>query len=191
MAGLGTSAALTAGVALLERAIGYTLGSLQLVRDDALDRPTPCADSDLGNLLRHLDTSLLVLAEAVDCGHIEPRSGSAGPQPVAAIRDRAGRLLGAWTARDRPLVRIGATDLPAGIVSGTGALEIAVHGWDVARACGHDRPVPPALAADLLELAELVVVDADRPDRFALPIRLPPAAGPDARLLAFLGRYPR
>jgi uncharacterized protein (TIGR03086 family) len=191
MTGLGTPAALTAGVALLERAIGYTLGSLQLVRDDALNRPTPCADWDLGDLLRHLDTSLLVLTEAVDCGQIEPRSGAAGRQPVAAIRDRACRLLGAWTARDRPLVRIGATDLPAGIVSGTGALEIAVHGWDVARACGHDRPVPPALAADLLELAELVVVDADRPARFAPPIAWPVTAGPADQLLAFLGRYPR
>jgi len=88
-------------------------------------------------------------------------------------------------------MRIGPGDLPAGIVCGTGALEIAVHGWDLARACGHHRPVPPALAADLLEVAELLVVDADRPDRFAPPVAWPAPAGPGERLLAFLGRYPR
>jgi uncharacterized protein (TIGR03086 family) len=202
MTGPGPKAALTGGVALLERAIGYTLGSLQLVREDALGRPTPCRDWDLRSLLRHMDSSLAVLAEAVDCGRIEPEPdrhvgglggkervvGQPMPQPVAVLRDRACRLLGAWAAQDRYVVRIGDTDLPAALVTGTGAIEIAVHGWDVAEACGQRRPVPPALAAELLEIAVLVVTDSDRPDRFGPPIPIPATAAASDRLLAFLGR---
>src|SRR5690349_23901912 len=48
---------------LLERAIGYTLGSLLLVTPAAMTRPTPCADWDLGALLRHMDDSLAALHE--------------------------------------------------------------------------------------------------------------------------------
>lgn len=41
---------------------------------------------------------------------------------------------------------------------------------------------------ELLELAALLVSDADRPDRFGPPRVAPPDALPSARLLAFLGR---
>jgi hypothetical protein len=53
--------------------------------------------------------------------------------------------------------------LPCPIVATTGALEVAVQGWDVARACGHDREIPAGLADQLLELAPLIVTAADRP----------------------------
>ena len=67
---------------------------------------------------------------------------------------------------------------------------MAVHGWDVARACGRDRPVPPSLAEELLDLSPLFVSAADRPGRFAPPVDVPPLAGPGDRLVAFLGRRP-
>jgi len=63
-----------------------------------------------------------------------------------------------------------------------------VHGWDVARACGVDRPLPAALAVELLDLLPLVVGDADRPRRFAEPVDVPLHARPSTRLLAALGR---
>jgi uncharacterized protein (TIGR03086 family) len=80
--------------------------------------------------------------------------------------------------------------MPSTLLACTGALEISVHGWDVARACGHDRPLPVPLAVDLLSVAPLLVDDADRPGRFAGPVDVPPSAGAGDRLLAFLGRQP-
>ena len=71
-----------------------------------------------------------------------------------------------------------------------GALEIAVHGWDVARACGEDRPIPAELAEQLLDLLPVLVTDADRVERFAAPIAVPPSAGPGDQLVARLGRRP-
>jgi hypothetical protein len=72
-----------------------------------------------------------------------------------------------------------------------GAIEIAVHGWDISAACGVSRPVPPALAAVLLPIAPLLITPGTRPGLFADPVRLPGPAGPGDQLVAFLGRQPR
>jgi len=65
-----------------------------------------------------------------------------------------------------------------------------MHGWDVAHACGHPRPIPQHLAEELLLISPLLVTDADRPARFAAPVAVSPHAGPADRLVAFLGRCP-
>ena len=63
-----------------------------------------------------------------------------------------------------------------------------MHGWDVAQACGVDRPLPAALALELLDVVPLVVHDTDRPGRFAARVDVPLHARPSTRLLAALGR---
>jgi uncharacterized protein (TIGR03086 family) len=80
--------------------------------------------------------------------------------------------------------------LPASAMAGAGALEIAVHGWDISRACGRCQPIPRALAGDLLAIAPLLVPSAGRHPLFAAPVSVPPEAGPSDRLAAFLGRTP-
>ena len=75
-------------------------------------------------------------------------------------------------------------------MAAAGAVEVAVHGWDVARACGADRPVPVALAEELLALCAVFVDDGDRPHRFGPEVRIDPHAPAGDRLLALLGRQP-
>ncbi|MGR6923420.1 maleylpyruvate isomerase N-terminal domain-containing protein [[Actinomadura] parvosata] len=70
--------ALTAGVALLERAIDYALGSLRIVTPPALCRPTPCTGWNLQQLLAHLGDSLQTLDEAAT-GHILLAQSAAAP----------------------------------------------------------------------------------------------------------------
>jgi uncharacterized protein (TIGR03086 family) len=196
MPGPRTTAAAIGGLTLLERAINYTLGSLHLVTPDALAHPTPCREWDLRTLLGHLDDSFLALTEAIDGGRVDLDGRADGPDPsadpVASARGRAGRLLGATaTARHLGTISIGDRPLTCGILTSTGAIEVAVHGWDVARACGAAHPIPPSLADELLDLSPLLVTDADRPARFASPVEVPAGAGPADRLVAFLGRSPR
>jgi uncharacterized protein (TIGR03086 family) len=189
------SAALLGGVAVLERAIAYLLGSLALVTPEALDRPTPCEHWDLYDLLDHLDDSLAALHEAVDigcvaCGPSIPRS-VAGAPIILRVRDRAIRLLGAWAnTGGAPSVRIEDEPMTAALVAGAGAIEVAVHGWDVAQACGRPRPIPPELADELLDLSVLLVRGPDRPGRFGRPVAVPANGPPGDRLVAFLGRRP-
>jgi uncharacterized protein (TIGR03086 family) len=175
-------------VGLLERAVAYTLGCLHAVTPDALSRPTPCQEWDLRALLRHLADSFAALREAADDGHVdlEPADKKDPDDPVATARDQARRLLGAWTAQDgRREVSIAGCPVTTEIVARAGALEVAVHGWDVVSACGEIRPIPTALADELYPVALLMVSDADRPARFAAPVE---PASPSDRLLAYLGR---
>jgi uncharacterized protein (TIGR03086 family) len=190
-----SATALTGGVALLERAMGYTLGSLLFVTKEALANPTPCRDWDLRTLLHHMNDSLLTLHDAIAVGHIglDPAADHGDPavDPVAILRNRACRVVGAWAnARGPDEIWVADRSLSPGIVAATGAVEVAVHGWDVGRACGYDRPVPPALAEELLELCHVIVSDADRPARFAAKVDVSALASPSDRLVAFLGRRP-
>ncbi|GAA2618965.1 TIGR03086 family metal-binding protein [Streptomyces axinellae] len=198
--------------ALLERSVGYALGAARSVTPTLLGRPTPCAAWDLGRLLAHMDDSLAALYEGITEGAValRPRadpyderaptqgSGSrsgAGSDPAALFRRRAVRLLGAWAAAGtghRP-TSIAGSPLTAEALALTGAVELAVHGWDITRATGeHDRPLPAALSAALLPVAHQLVPHeaAARAPLFAPVIPLPPGAPPAARLLAFLGRAP-
>jgi uncharacterized protein (TIGR03086 family) len=185
----------TYGVALLERAVNYTLGSLRLVTTQALTRGTPCRGWDLRALLEHMDDSLLALYEAMHLGRVDIAVPEDHADPatdlVARLRNRACRLIGACTAPDGPdIVTVAGHPLTSCIVTSAGAIEVAVHGWDVAAACGDRRPIPPSLAEELLDLAPLLVTDADRPGRFARAVDVPRPASPSDRLLAFLGRHP-
>ena len=200
-------ASLVGGVAVLERAISYALGALAQVTPEWLGRPTPCRRWNLYDLLVHMDDSLAALQEAAESGRVAggvpyylpgspvPPLHRPGRRPggevVPRVRDQAVRLLGSWAkADDTAPVCVGEMLLSAPLIAGAGAIEVTVHGWDVAQACGHPRPIPPGLADELLDLSVLFVRPADRPGRFAPPIELPPAAPPADRLLAFLGRQP-
>lgn len=192
---------LAAGVALLERAIDYTLGSLRSVTPAALCRATPCSGWNLRRLLEHLDDSLRTLTEAATghvagCPHpteyVRDRT-AAGANPALVVRDGAAEMLGRWSAAgtgDAGTVCVADRRLTGPMVAAAGAIEIAVHGWDVARACGEHRPIPAPMAEELLDLSRLFVTCADRPARFAPPVAVPAYAPAQDHLLAHLGRHP-
>ncbi|HEU5333657.1 MAG TPA: maleylpyruvate isomerase N-terminal domain-containing protein [Actinocrinis sp.] len=111
--------------------------------------------------------------------------------PVACLRAQAARLLGVGAAgAGRGPVRIADSALDPRIVLGIGAVEIAVHGWDICRACGVRRPIPPALAVELAGVCALVVTADTRYPAFAAPVAVPNRSCPSDHLVAFLGRDP-
>jgi uncharacterized protein (TIGR03086 family) len=179
---------------MLEQAIDYALGTVQVVTPELLSRPTPCSCWDLRMLLRHASESLAALREGIDAGRVSlcPSADDPTANPVRTFRESADLLLCAWARASRPRDVIAIADrcMPADIMAAAGALEIAVHGWDVSRACGYRRPIPRPLAADLLALAPLLVPAAGRHPLFAGPVPVPARAIPSDRLAAFLGRAP-
>jgi uncharacterized protein (TIGR03086 family) len=191
-----------AGVVLLERSLAYALGAVGDVTPAALARPTPCAAWDLRALLEHVAGSMDALLEGLADGCVGPPPAAGlrpAGDPVPAVRRRATHLLAVCAATGaggagradgthEAAVLIGDRVLEARMLAWVGAVELAVHGWDVARACGADRPIPAGLARNLLAIVPLVVTDATREGRFAPPGATPPGATPGDRLLAFLGR---
>lgn len=184
------------GPELLERAIGYLRWSLTSVTDDAMAATTPCAEWDLRMLLLHVDDSMRSLHVADSARRVGPDAPQEDPGDlVATVRGRACTLLGGWSAdwswggaastRD---VLVRGRPLTSPVLVTAGALEVAVHGWDIATACGVRQPIPDRLAADLLRVAPLLVTPGDRPERFAAALTPRPASSPGEALLAFLGR---
>ncbi|MDQ1044266.1 TIGR03086 family metal-binding protein [Streptomyces sp. V4I2] len=173
---------------LLERSLAYALGSVAGVAPGGLGRRTPCAQWDLGELLGHLDDSLDALHEGLTGGRIGLFPGEPSADPACGFRRRAGAVLGAWAAGPAERVLVGQRPLEVRLMVAVGAVEIAVHGWDVAQAYARGRPIPEALAAELLPVARCVVEEADRGVRFAEPVAVSSCAPPEARLLGFLGR---
>jgi uncharacterized protein (TIGR03086 family) len=188
-------APLSRGLELLESAVGYALASADLITPALLPGPTPCAGWDVRTLLAHLGDSISVLDQSL-AGPAAPHPDSqpgCGADPVAVLQRHAARLLAGCGAAGPAEhgVPAGGRALSANIVAVTGALEITVHGWDIAVACGGARPVPPGLATVLLPVAQLLVPPRSRPGLFAGPVRVPVPACPGDQLVAFLGRQPR
>jgi uncharacterized protein (TIGR03086 family) len=183
---------------LLAGAVRYALGSVACVAPGLLCCPTPCGDWNLAALLEHINDSLASLCEGITTGHIglhpatQPAAADAGGADVlvATFRDRAGQLLALSPTFVSKDIAIAGQRLAGSTVTAAGAVEIAVHGWDVAEACGRRRPIPPALAAGILGIVPLVVTDATRHGRFAAPVPVSLLASPGDRLVARLGRNP-
>ena len=195
----GAGCAPSGAIALLASAIGYALNASAQVAPAELARPTPCADWDLETLLAHLAASMADLELAIRTGHLDldppeldllAAADPDGGDPVEVLRDRAANLLFACYAHHGPdrFVLVGGLPLPAGIVACTGAVEIAVHGWDVQAARGRGSPIPPALATAMLRVSPLLVTR--REGLFAAPVQVPSQASPGDRLVAYLGRHP-
>ena len=175
------------GVELVERALSYTRGALASVTPGHLDLPTPCDRWRLGDLLAHMEDALDAFAEGAS-GRIGLRSAAPAPleDRLAALQRKACSLLGAWASATAPVVSVAGHDVLVGTVTRLAAVEIAVHGWDVARTTGHDEPLPDALAAQLLPTATALALEADA--EFARPVPVAADAGGAVRLLAVLGR---
>jgi uncharacterized protein (TIGR03086 family) len=188
-------ASMAGGLALFERAVSYTLGTLVLVTPRLMSEPTPCPAWTVRALLDHLNDAMAALAEAVT-GDIRIDGPDADPDattdPVGLLRSRASHALGTWsTVRTARPVMIARHALTPTVLLSAVALEVTAHGWDLSTGCGTPRPIPGPLAEDLLVIAPLLVTAADRPARFAAAVIPPPDAPPAERLLAFLGRSPR
>jgi uncharacterized protein (TIGR03086 family) len=182
---------------LLERAIRYALSAAGHTTPQLLTEPTPCTGWDLGTLLLHLGESFDTLAGSLRARTLDPgpgRSGSEGPAGApSGLAGRAAALL--WACAEvrggQEPVAAGDLRLTTGVVAITGAIEVAVHGWDISMACGTGGPVPSRLATELLPYAALLVPRQARPGLFADPVPVPRRSCSGDRLVAFLGRQPQ
>nr|WP_241728608.1 maleylpyruvate isomerase N-terminal domain-containing protein [Nocardioides zeae] len=182
--------------------MAWTGGRLATVEPHHLALPTPCAGWTLQQLLAHMEDGLDAFSEAA-AGFVVPLPPARSPEHpvplVPVLQAKACALLGSWSRPTLPAVRTGSAHLAAGTLVATAALEITVHGWDVAAtvdaavdaAVDARRPLPPEdLARALLPIAGAVVAPHDRPHRFGAPLPQAPTASYGARLVGFLGRRP-
>jgi uncharacterized protein (TIGR03083 family) len=122
----------------------------------------------------------------------ETGTAETGPPRAETSQTGIARTETAQTGADDcpEIIAIADRRLTLGLMTGVGALEMAVHGWDLSRACGHCQPIPGPLATSLLHISPLLVPRTGRAPLFGPPVTVPPMAIPSDQLVAYLGRDP-
>jgi uncharacterized protein (TIGR03086 family) len=80
--------------------------------------------------------------------------------------------------------------MPGTVLGGFTALDIAVHGWDLAVATGQPALIDDNLAEPVLAFARETITAETRAPRIGPEIVVPAEASATDRLVAFLGREP-
>jgi uncharacterized protein (TIGR03086 family) len=178
----------------LARAFASTRAVLSTVKPDQLDLSTPCASWDVRSLINHFVGTARWAADMIDGTTDTPDRDYVAGDFLAAYDEYVAVAVAAFGA-DGALDRT--VRLPFGELSGTELRDLAstdqfVHGWDLARATGHDTDLDPGLAGDLLARTRVTVLDAYRGPEGVAPfgpiVEPRPDACPADRLAAFLGR---
>ncbi|MFE5811407.1 TIGR03086 family metal-binding protein [Streptomyces sp. NPDC056491] len=185
---------------LLDQAHATLREAVAGVPADGWDRPTPCAQWNVTQVLQHAAGDQLAYAARL--------TGGPGPAedpfaPSGALAGPPGHLLDpALAAAAEAFSGVAPGDLdvavplppfavPAVTAVGAAALDAAVHAWDIAVATGRQPALTDELAAALRPAADAL---AEPLRGFAYGPVFPLAPGADhgaaADLLAFLGRDP-
>ncbi|THV27320.1 TIGR03086 family metal-binding protein [Glycomyces paridis] len=169
--------------------------------DAALAGPTPCAEYTLAQLLNHflgLATAFTGAAKGERGPHTDTPPGTP-PTALGAdwqreLADRLRLLAEAWSAPEawQGEATAGGVTLPARIMGLVALNEVAVHGWDLAKATGRSYTLDPAVLA---ALTAFVSHDADdqaaREGVYGPVVQAPEDADPLERFIALTGRDPR
>jgi uncharacterized protein (TIGR03086 family) len=108
------------------------------VTDDQLDRPTPCSEFTVADLLAHL----LGLSRAFrDAANKANGASQSPPPPMAlpadwrsALPARLAELVDAWRRPEavEGMTRAGGLELPGAVARKVAIDELVLHGWDLA-----------------------------------------------------------
>jgi uncharacterized protein (TIGR03086 family) len=172
------------------------------VQADDLDRPTPCAEWTLADLLAHMTAQHHGFAAAargrgsdLTAWQVRPL----GPSPVTEYTDAAEDVLAAFAEPGVPDRKFELPEFhpvshfPAAQAIGFHLIDYVVHGWDVARSLRLGYGLAPELAEPALRIALAVPNGANRlaPDAaFGPALTTSDDADPLNRILSALGRYP-
>ena len=187
----------------LRRAFASTRIVLVQVQAGQLAAPTPCASWDVRALMEHFIGSAGWAATAI--GGPEAADPEAADQEAADQGFAVGDFVAAYDQGIKGALAAFGTEgalekavtLPWGEFSGAALMWLAVndqfvHGWDLARAIGHDTDLDSGLADELLVRGQAWITDAYRgPDGtglFGPSVKAPTRASSADRLAAFLGR---
>jgi uncharacterized protein (TIGR03086 family) len=171
-----------------EASLAVAQNVLRAVTADGLSNATPCRDFTVAQVVEHLAGSIAGIGGAAGVA----LTAHLTDNPEVDIADLAQPALEAWAARGTDgTIDIGVATLPAANVLGILAVELLVHGWDVAMGTGQKLAVNDDLAAYVLELSKRVV-DDDLRDKVGFDPAVETAPGAEAldQLIAFTGRRP-
>ncbi|MEU6737780.1 TIGR03086 family metal-binding protein [Streptosporangium sandarakinum] len=163
------------------------------------DRPTPCAEWNVTQVLQHAAGDQIGFASFITGGPGPAEnpfapSGrlAASPETVAEEAMRASADAWATVGEDEQEVPVPVppNKLPARLGVGACALDAAVHAWDIAVATGRPSPLTPELARELMDVARRIVEPLRAFGAYAPALEARDDDDDVAALLRYLGRRP-
>jgi uncharacterized protein (TIGR03086 family) len=182
---------------LLHRALEHATGIVERIKPNQMKLGTPCPDFDVATLLNHTTASVQGFADAASGKGLDMglyQQDLLGNDPEGSFAKAAAELRGATAD---PAVVKQKWGLPFGDTPGDRAIAIAIievaqHGWDLARATKQESTLDDDTAEGVLAIAkENFPPDDERPpEMFGPPVTVSDDAPAPDRLAAFLGRKP-
>ena len=184
-------------VALLERALDQTAGLIAAMDASQAGLATPCAGWDVQTLLGHLigqDLRNFLMSTRGETADWQAPADEIGEDWAAAFGDRAEPVRAAWRAADLDRLVTGpGGEAPLRFRADQQITELAVHGWDLAKATGQvPAALDPALAEHALRWSRGMLRPEFRgPDKaFGVEVPVPDDAPVYDRLAGWFGRDP-
>ena len=184
---------------VLDEARAMLRAAVARVPADGWQRPTPCEEWNVTQVLQHAALDQLVWGAAVSGTEMPGEnpfapSGQLGAEPPAYAEAALEASAPAWTAIGGAAETV-PTPLPAGPMApadaaGAAALDAAIHAWDIAVATGQGSPLTPELARALTPVARSIVEPLRQYGAYAQALEPDPGADDAAALLCYLGRRP-
>lgn len=178
-----------------DKAMGEFDERVRNVRPDQWDKPTPCAEWDVRQLVNHLVVEQLwapLLLEGATVEDVGDRfdGDQLGDDPVAAWASAAAAAREAFAAPGalRRSVELSYGRRPAEGYCQEMTMDLTVHAWDLARAIGADEQLDEGLVSDVLAFIEPQVDQLVGTGLFDPPVEVGDNADTQTRLLALLGR---
>jgi uncharacterized protein (TIGR03086 family) len=188
----------TGSVELLARTLAQTGAIVARVRPEQATLPTPCGAWDVRALVNHVVHDVRQFTVTAHGGEWASSDADViGDDWAGAYRQAASSLLAAWRrpgALDQP-VRLPSGEFPATWRVGQQIADLAVHGWDIAKATGQPADLDPEVGQLALDWGRENLKPQFRGDEasgrsFGAEVAVADDARLYDRLGAFFGRDP-
>jgi uncharacterized protein (TIGR03086 family) len=169
---------------------------VERIGKDGWDRPTPCSDWDVRELVNHVCGEQLWAPHLVDGETIEQVGDRydgdvLGDDPKATFRTAVeGSIQAFGRAGLDAIVHLSFGDVPCAVYLEQMLTDAEVHGWDLAEALGEPAQLDPETASHLLPRMRAQEGLIRASGMFADGIEVPDDADDASALLALLGRDP-
>ncbi|MBM3940128.1 MAG: TIGR03086 family protein [SAR202 cluster bacterium] len=175
-------------VELFERAVRGTHRYIANTRLGQMGEPTPCAEWNVRQLVEHIVGGPVfyynVLSHGQDVG-LDPAAGH-----LANYEKGTGKVIEAGRTGDTLSAIFPSPfgEMPGAQFIVTAALDIAIHGWDLAKATGQDTHLNAGLVEQLHAIFAPNAAMLRAFGAFGPEVPIPATGGTQERLLGALGR---
>lgn len=161
------------------------------IRPEQLGDPTPCEKFTVAELLDHLGATLSSSARAAR-KEPQPGGGAEAAMSSAVVAESAERAAAAWgdPSAYEGTTEFGPGEMPAAFAATVTLEELALHGWDLARATGRPFAIGEESARVVLGAVEQIAEQARANGGYGPPVPVSADAPALHRALGASGRNP-